>query len=102
MQTVSQLDQYDPDILGHGQKHLSQVLSLDFDFIGLIADLTKLCDSVYQYFHFLTELPPNILVGHLGVLHDIMEKAGSYCFLVKLELSENNRDAQRMNNIRFP
>ena len=30
-----------------------------------------------------------------------MEKAGSYCFLVKLEFSKNNRNAQRMNDIRF-
>ena len=35
MQAIRQLDDDDPDILGHGYKHLSEILRLQFNFIGI-------------------------------------------------------------------
>ena len=39
MQAVRQLDQYDTDILCHGQEHFSQILRLYLDLIRLVRQL---------------------------------------------------------------
>ena len=77
MQTVGYLDEDNPDIVGHGEQQLLEVLCLRR---GTVAEDTagNLCQPVYNLGDFGTEDVFNILYGVVGVLHHIMKKGGTY------------------------
>ena len=55
VQPVGQLDDDDPDVLGHGHQHFPQVLRLLL-LPGGVGDLAQLGDAVHQQGHLLAEL----------------------------------------------
>ena len=101
MQTVCQLDQDDTDVLGHSQKHFSQVFGLQFQLIGRIIQLTKLCDTVHQKSHLRSKLPGDLLVCHHGIFHHIMKDTGHNGLLIHLQICKYDAYTERVNNIRF-
>ena len=82
MKSVSELYQYNTDILRHSQEHFSEVLGLNFHLIRLVTDLTEFCYAVNQQLDLSVEFSPDIFVGHPCIFHDIMEKPGSNRLLI--------------------
>ena len=74
METVSQLDQDDPDVLCHGKEHFAVVFRLFF-FLGLVLQLVELGDTVHKTGHFLAEAGDQLFPRDRCILDDIMEKA---------------------------
>ena len=108
MQSVSQLNHDDPDVLGHGKKHLAQVFRLHLQlFIGLIRpggqwDPFQLGHAVHQQRHVLPKLPLQILLRHDGILHHVMEKPRHNGLLIQLQIRQHNGHIQGMNDIGLP
>ena len=77
MQTVGYFDEDNPDIVGHGEQQLLEVLCLRR---GTVAEDTagNLCQPVYNLGDFGTEDVFNILYGVVGVLHHIMQQCRAY------------------------
>ena len=99
METVCQLDQDDPDILCHCKEHFPEILRLYLQLVSRIRQLRQLCDTVHQKSHLSTELFFYLLSRHDRVLNDIMQKSRSDRLFVELQIRQNDRHAQRMNNI---
>ena len=101
VKTVSQLHKNHPYITGHGQEHLPQILRLLLNFVRRIIQLAQLGNAVHQKSNLTPELAGQLFLRHDGVFHHIMKKAGSYTLLVKLQIRQDNRHTQRMDDIRF-
>ena len=101
VEAVSQLDQNNADILGHREEHLAQIFRLHLDLIDVVADLSQFRHAVHKELHLLAEFPADILVGQLGVLDDIMQKACSDRLLVQFQIRKDNGDTERMDDIGF-
>ena len=101
MQTVGQLNQDDTDILGHGQEHFPQVLSLNLDLVRGIGQLSQLGDAVYQQSHIVAEFRRDLLGGHDRILHRVMQKSCHDGLLVKLQIRQDNGHAQGVNDVRL-
>ena len=71
MQSVSQLDQDDSYVLGHGQEHLAEVLGLGFG-AALELDLGQLADAVHQSGDLLAELAAQLLLVHVSIFDDVV------------------------------
>ena len=72
VQTVTQLDEDDADVLGHGHEHLAQVLHLLILFGGILHP-GQLGDTLHQFRHGLAEQAGHFIVGGVGILNAIME-----------------------------
>ncbi len=111
MQSVRQLDQNDPDISGHGQKHLAQVLRLPLQLlritipvtavISMKIDLLQFRDPVHQKRHIRPKLFLDLFVRHDGVFHHIMQKPRYDRLLVKLQVRQYDRHIKRVYDIGF-
>ena len=94
MQSVRQLDQNDPDILGHGKKHLAQVLRLPFQLlripvpvtavVSVEIDLLQLRDTIHQKRHVRAKLLLDLLICHDCVFHHIVQKSRHDRLLIQL------------------
>ena len=102
VKTVRQLNQYNPDILRHGQEHFPQILRLQFQLIRRIGQLSQFGHTVHQKRHLLAELLGNFFHCHPGILHRVMEKPCHNGLFVQFQICQYNRNAQGMNNIRLP
>ena len=109
VETVGQLDHDDPDILGHGQEHLSQVSGLHLLLQGVYGavfdrklQLFQLCHTVYQLGHVVSEHFCQLLFGINGILHHIVEKACRYGLLVHFQVCQDDGHLKGMNDIRLP
>ena len=91
MKTVRQLDQDDPDILGHGQEHLPQVLCLHFHLVRGIGQLAELGHAVHQKRHLTRRIPLSISsqVIH-GIFHRIMEQSGDDGLFIQFQICQDN------------
>jgi len=75
VQAVSQLDQDDPDIIGHGQEHLAKILRLTL-LLGLEIYFAYLGDTIDQIGYFGAEDVLQLLVGGECVFQCIMQQTG--------------------------
>ena len=102
MKTVRQLDQNDPDILGHGQKHLPEVLRLHLQLISRVGQLPQLCDAIDQKCDLLSKLFAKLVECHDRVFHNVMQKSGCDRLLIQFQIGKDDRHTERMNDIRLP
>ena len=107
VEPVRQLDQDDPDIFRHGKEHLPEILRLHLQLgVRLVSpcrqrNLLQLRDAVHQKRHIVPELPLQILLRHDGVLHHVMENPRYDRLLVQLQIRQNDRHVQRMDDVRL-
>ena len=109
VQAVRQLDQDDPDILGHGQEHLAQVsglhLLLDLGPVPVVPgefEFFQFGDTVHQKGHIRAEFLLDLLPGQDRVLHDVVEKSRRDGLLVHFQIGQDHRDAEGVDDIGFP
>ena len=99
VEPVCQLDDNDPDILRHGQEHLTQIFRLHLQLIGGVGQLSQLSDAIHEKGHFLAELLPDLLVCHGRILHHIMEHTRHNGLFVHLQICQDNSHPERMYDI---
>jgi hypothetical protein len=95
VETVGQLDQDDPHVLGHRNDHLAVVLGLGL-LAALERDPRQLSDAVDEARDLVAELGPEVVDVGVGVLDDVVEERGRDRLLVEPELGEDLRDAPGM------
>ena len=95
MQPVGELDQDDPDVLGHRDDHLPVVLRLRL-LAALELDPRQLRDAVDEVCDLRPELRPELVELRLGVLDDVVQERGRDRLLVEVELGADPRDAPRV------
>ena len=77
VKTVCQLDQDHTDILGHGKKHLPEVLCLHLQTIRFVSvphelQLLQLGHTIYKKRHLFSKLLPDLILCHNSVFYHIM------------------------------
>ena len=75
VQPVGQLDEDHPDVLGHGDDHLADVLGLLL-LDGAEGHLRQLGHPVDQQGHLVAELLPHRLDGHARVFDHVVQQGG--------------------------
>ena len=100
VQTVRQFYDNHPDILGHGQEHLTVIFNLPF-FFGNILNFSQLGHAVYQHGYFRAKHFLELLKSSIRILHHIMQKRGSQRLLIHFHLGEDIGNLDWMNNIRL-
>ncbi len=98
VEAVGELDKNDPDVVGHGQQHLAEVLGLTLLF-GLEVNLSDLGDAVDQVCHLDAEHPLQFLPGGEGILDGVMEQPGHHRWHVELQVSQYARHLHGVNEI---
>ena len=98
VETVGQLDDDDPDVPGHGDEHLPQVLHLGL-FLAAVNDLAQAGDAVDQIGHRAAELLFQRGICGAGVLQTVMEQTGHDGIGVHAQLSQDARHRHRMDEI---
>ena len=101
VQPVTDLDEDDPDVLGHGHEHLPQILHLLL-FLGDILHPCQLGDPLHQIGHGGGELFGDLLVGDAGVLNDIVQQGGDDGIQVQFQLGHDLGYRQWVDDIRLP
>ena len=101
VQPVGQLDEDDPDVLGHRQEHLADVLGLLL-LVAVGAELRQLRDAVDE----LGDLGPEALldVGQavLGVLRHVVEQGGLDGDRLDPEVGQDLGARDRVRDVRLP
>ena len=98
---VGKLDDQDPDVLGHCQKHLPQVLRLPFLF-ALKFQGGQLGDAVYQHGHVFPEIYDQFFFRVGSIFDDVMKKSRHDGFFVHSQISQDLRHRHGVDQIRFP
>ena len=98
MQPVGELDQNDPNIPGHGQRHFLEVLRL-LVFQAVEFYVGELADAVDQFRNFLAKLSTDVLFGNPGVFYGVMQQSGHQALVVHVHASENTGYRQRVGHI---
>ncbi len=101
VQPVGQLDDDDPDILGHGQQHLADVLRL-LPLPGGKGDAPQLGDPVHQEGDLLAELLFDLVQGDVGVLHHVVEEGGNDGIGVHPQFHQDDGGADGVDDIGLP
>jgi hypothetical protein len=101
VRAVGELDQDDPDVLGHRHQHLAEVLGLLFLDADRLRGLegAELGDPFHQVEHFLAEQLADLLRLGEGVLDGVVQQAGDDAGFVQLQFGEKTRHFQRMDEV---
>ncbi len=100
VQTVGELDQDHPDVLGHGQGHLLEVLGLSL-CLALELHLSQLADPVNQIRDGLAELRGQCFLGDPGVLDHVVQHGGHQALMVQAHVGEDARYRERVGDVGF-
>ena len=98
VQTVGELDQQHPHVVGDRQQQLAQVLGL----LGLLGDEVEpleLGQSLDQRADVLAEHLVDLVAGRRGVLDRVVQERGRDGRVVELEIGQDRRDLERMGKI---
>jgi hypothetical protein len=101
VETVEQLDDEDPDVLGHRHHHLPNRGRLCL-FPIRVADPVELGDTVDETGDLLAELDGEIGQVECRVFDGVMEKAGGQGRLVEAVLGEHQCDCHRVGDEGIP
>ena len=97
---VGQLDQNDPDILGHCHHHLAEVLGLRLFAIAKF-QLVELGDPGHQFCNRIAKLFGQIGLGDRGVFDDVVQHGGHQGFMVEAHVTQDPGNGNRVGNIGF-
>jgi len=101
VEPVRQLDHQDPDVPGHGDQHLAEVLGLAL----LAASERELADfghAVDQLGDVRAEALAEHLLGRRRVLQDVVQEPGRHRRDVHLEVDEEPGHRQGVDVVGFP
>ena len=108
VEAVRQLDHDYADILRHRHEHLAQVLRLHLKLcFCLIAGIVRkmqmlqLGHAVHQKGNVRSELFSDLFDRHHGIFHHIVQKSRHDRLLIQLQIRQDNRHAQRMDDVRL-
>ena len=97
VQAVGELDEDDANVLRHGDQHFAQILHLLL-FLGVV-QASQTCDTVDKIGNRGAELLLNLIILEVGVLHAVVQQAGTDRVGIQSHLNDNFRDRNRMNDI---
>jgi hypothetical protein len=100
MQPVGQLHNNDADVVHHREQHLADALGLAF-LARIEMQFAQLGDAVHAARHFFAESLPNLIDRDLGVFNDVVQQAGFEADHVHLHVGQDQRDIQRMDQVRL-
>ena len=100
VQAVGELDDDHPDIPGHRQHHLLEVLRLGHRLV-LEGDLGQLGDAIHQFGNRGSELLGQGLLVDTGILDHIMQHGRHQALMVHMHVGEDVGDRQGMGNVGF-
>ena len=98
VQAVGELDQDDPDVVGHGQDHLADVLGLSL-LLGLEVHLADLGHALDDGADLGAELLGNLSDGGVRVLHGVMQQAGHDGCGVQAQVHQDVADLKRVGKV---
>ncbi len=98
VQPVGQLDHDHPQVLGHRQEHLAEILGLRFE-LGIEVNVGQLADAVHQFGDFRPEARAEVLLIVLGVLDDIVQQRRQQGFEFEADIGEDAGHGQRMEDV---
>jgi hypothetical protein len=101
VEPVRELDQDDPDVLGHGQQHLAEVLGLAL-LPGGEAHLRQVGHALDDVGHLLPEELHELLVAGVGIFHGIVEQGRGHGLLVELEVADDAGHVEGMDDVLLP
>ena len=101
VQPVGELDQDDPDVLGHRDDHLPVVLGLGV-LAALELDPRQLGDALDEVRDLVAELGPHLVDPDLGVLDDVVEQRGGDRLVVEPQLGADLGGAERVKDEGLP
>ena len=99
VEAIDELDDDDPDVLGHGHEHLPDVLRLLLLHRPRAAELRQLRHAVDEARHLTPESLLDVRQGDVGVLGDVVEERGCQGLRVHLELGQLVRHRHGMHDI---
>ena len=95
VQPVGELHQHYPDVLGHGDQHLADVLRLCL-LLAVEGDLLQLGHAGHELADSGAKALLEVRDCQVGVLHGVVEDGGGQRVPVQLEVGEDPRHAERM------
>ena len=95
-----ELDEHDPDVLGHGQEHLADVLGLLL-LVAVGAEPRQLGDAVDELGDLRAEPLLDVGQAELGVLGDVVEQRGLDGDRVDAELGQDLGTGDGMRDVRL-
>ncbi len=98
VEAVGQLDQDDPDVLGHGQEHLSDVLGLLL-LVAVGAEPRQLRDAVDELGDLAAEALLDVGQAVFGVLGDVVQERGLDRDRVDAELGHDLGRGDRVRDV---
>ena len=99
MEAVREFNQDHADVLRHREKHLPKILRLNIELVCGPGNLGQLGHAVHKHGDILAKHAGNLRPGQYRVLNDIVQKTRDNGLFVELKVREDNRDAERVNNI---
>ena len=100
VEPIGELDEDDPDVLGHREEHLPDVLGLLL-LVGVGAELRQLRDAVHEPGDLGTEALLDVAQAVLGVLRDVVQERRLDRDRVDPELGQDLRRGDRMGDVRL-
>ena len=97
VEAVRELDEDDADVLRHREHHLPVVLRLRL-LAALELDPRQLRDALDELADLVAELGAHLLDRRVGVLDDVVEQRGGERRVVGVQLGEDPRDAERVDD----
>jgi hypothetical protein len=100
VEAIGQLNDDNPDIADHGEQHFANVFGLVVFAIGKL-DFIEFGHALNDVGDLLAKTAANLLSGNVRVLDSIVEQAGSNRGGIHLEVGQDLRNFERMNDVRL-
>ena len=100
VEPVCKLDNEHPDILGHGEEHLSQVFSLTF-LLALKFEGAQFGDTINEFSDLSAKIPRHVFHCVGSIFNDIVQQTRSDSLGIHSEFSKYYSNCERMDQILF-
>ena len=97
---VGQFDDRHPNVVRHGQNHLTNIFSLGL-LLGVEGHQADLGHPVHDVGHLFAELRVQFLDGGAGILHGVVQQPGCYGVLVKPHFGQGFGHRGGMHEVRI-
>ena len=98
--TVSQFDDDDADVIGHRQQHLAIILCLPF-FGGEEVNFAEFGDTIDAPGDFIAEVFLDVRDRYGGVFHNVMQQSGFNADDIHTHADQNAGDGERVDEVGF-
>ena len=99
VQAVGELDEDDPDVLGHGDQHLAEALRLAL-FLAEELQLAELRYAGNQRRDFRAEQRRDLVLAGVGVFNGVVQQGAGHGHGVHLQFRQNGRHLQGVGYVR--